>query len=326
MDILKTAVCLLLLLLPVQAAVASVAVDHVNTNKKTKVYIGMYINRLVDLSIKDNNFSIDYYLWLRWKDSAIKPNKSLELLNGKNACQTVVNENRNGWNLVTLRCESKITKFWDLSRFPLDSQSLELMFEDNFYELGSLEYVPDVNNSNISKSFNVPGWTINNISTQISVGDYRSNFGNTTLPDKNPSMYSRYTYKINLVRRFADYGFTIKLFLPILVSMLISLLQYFVPIDNGLRLNLGVGAIFASVGASYAITSSLPPNSNLSVAELINLVTIWAIIVCLCGTVYSQYLFRLQGDIIESNKFDTRFVSITATTYVALVAIIITFR
>ena len=133
--------------------------------KPAEVHIGIYANQLLGMSIKDNNFDIDYYLWLRWKDPELKPNSSIELLNGRQSCQTIAEEQKKDWFYVTLRCVSKVTRFWDLSRFPLDDQVLELVFEDNNNDIAALKYIPDTPNSNISKVFNVSGWKVGELYT-----------------------------------------------------------------------------------------------------------------------------------------------------------------
>ena len=296
------------------------------TNKTAEVYIGVYANQLLGMSIKDNNFDIDYYLWLRWKGSDITPNKSIELLNGRQSCQIIAEEKKGEWSYVTFRCISKVTKFWDLSRFPLDNQRLELVFEDNNNDIEALKYVADEPNSNISAGFNVSGWKIDKMQTVTTVGQYTSNFGDPTLPDKYTSQYSRFTYRIHLARSFTDAGYAFKLFFPVFVAMLISLLQYFVPIDASLRFNLAVGSIFASVGASYAITNSLPQSSYMSMAELINLLTFVAILICLCGSVYSLHLFKKADDLSVSKRFDRRFVSFATGLYIVAMVLIVKFK
>lgn len=321
-----TAVCCALLFSSMASGASSPDALQEDKTQAAEVYIGVYANQLLGMSIKDNNFEIDYYLWLRWKDSEITPNKSLELLNGRQTCQIIAEEKKEEWSYVTFRCISKVTKFWDLSRFPLDSQSLELVFEDNNNDINALKYVPDVQNSNISTTFNVAGWKIDKTKSITSIGQYASNFGDPTLPDKYNSQYSRFVYQINLERTIADAGYSFKLFFPVFVAMLISLLQYFVPIDAALRFNLAVGSIFASVGASYAITNSLPQSSYMSMAELINLITFMSILVCLCGSVYSMHLSKNAGALTASKTFDRRFVALAAVSYIVAMILIIIFK
>ncbi len=320
-NLLKIFVCLSLLVVPVNFAAA--APSHIDEDVSRKVDIGVYANRLLGFSIKDNSFDIDYYMWLRWKNDRMKPHKTIELVNGSQSCQELSEEQKNGFHYVSLRCVAKITKFWDLTRFPLDSQRLELVFEDNNSSLDSLRYVPDSSNSAIGKSFTVSGWEVTDTYTEASVGEYETNFGDPTLPDKNKSQFSRFVFGIHLVRSFVDIWYAFKLFFPVFIAILIALLQFFVPVDTSLRFNLAVGSIFASVGASYAITNSLPPSKYMSLAELINLTTSVYIFLCLCGTVYSLYLSKKSET--ACGKFDIFFMALAAFFYVGSITLIINF-
>lgn len=320
-NLLKIFVSLSLLFVHVNLAAA--ATSQIDKDASNKVSIGVYANRILGFSIKDNSFDIDYYMWLRWKGDRMKPHKTIELVNGTQSCQALSEEQKNGFHYVSLRCVAKVTKFWDLTRFPLDSQRLELIFEDNNSGLDSLRYVPDSSNSAIGKSFTVSGWEVKDTYTEASVGEYETNFGDPTLPDKNNSQFSRFVFGVNLIRSFADIWYAFKLFFPVFIALLIALLQFFVPVDTSLRFNLAVGSIFASVGASYAITNSLPPSKYMSLAELINLTTSVYVFLCLCGTVYSLYLSKKNEN--SCKKFDTSFVTLAASFYVGSIALIIMF-
>ena len=48
-------------------------------NKAAEVYIGIYANQLLGMSIKDNNSDIGYYLWLRWKHSGYSANRKIQI-------------------------------------------------------------------------------------------------------------------------------------------------------------------------------------------------------------------------------------------------------
>lgn len=321
-NLLRFFACFSLVFVQVSLAAAATKGLDAESDASNKVTVGVYANRILGLSIKENSFDIDYYLWLRWKGDRLKPHKTIELVNGTQTCEELSDDTKNGFHYITLRCVAKVTKFWDLTRFPLDSQRLELVFEDNYSGLDSLRYVADAANSAIGKSFTVSGWEVKESSAEATVGEYETNFGDPTLPDRSQSRFSRFVFGVSLVRTLADTGYALKLFFPVFIAMLIALLQFFVPVDSSLRVNLAVGSIFASVGASYAIINSLPPSQYMSMAELINITTSVAILLCLCATVYSLCLFGKRGA-SDSRRFDRLFVGVTAPLYAGVVALII---
>jgi hypothetical protein len=52
-----------------------------------KVVVGTYINKMNEVSFKDSKFSLDFYIWFRWKPvgelANYKPIESMELINGR---------------------------------------------------------------------------------------------------------------------------------------------------------------------------------------------------------------------------------------------------
>lgn len=65
--------CLTLLDVHVGAAAAAPA----------KVVVGVYVNQIYAVSLKDNHFSADFYVWFRYEDDALKPLETMEVVGGK---------------------------------------------------------------------------------------------------------------------------------------------------------------------------------------------------------------------------------------------------
>jgi len=51
--------------------------------KQETVYAGVYINQIFEVSLKDNRFSVDFYVWFRWLGDDINPLESFEVVNGR---------------------------------------------------------------------------------------------------------------------------------------------------------------------------------------------------------------------------------------------------
>ena len=287
------------------------------------VHIGVYANQLTGMSLKDGYFDIDYYLWFRWQDKRLKPHKTTELTNGKQNCITVAEEIKAGFHYVTLRCSARVNKQWELADYPLDNQVLELKFEDGALDEESLQFVADAASSTFSPEFKVPGWEIAGKSDTVLPHLYKSNFGDPTLSPDAETRYSRYVYSLNLDRGSYAFGVAFKLFFPLVIAIFIALLQFFVPIDSTLRFNLAVGSIFASVGAGYAISNSLPFSVALTKAESINLLTILAIFAALVGLATSIRIFKRTNDVLASKRFDRKYCYFLAASYGIGIAVVL---
>ena len=48
----------------------------------TEVTLGVFLNQMPTMSLRENKFVVDFYLWFRWKGSA-KPYNTFEIIGGK---------------------------------------------------------------------------------------------------------------------------------------------------------------------------------------------------------------------------------------------------
>jgi hypothetical protein len=46
-----------------------------------EVIVGAYVNDIQELDFKANNYTVDLYVWFRWKDKDIDPSKTMEFMN-----------------------------------------------------------------------------------------------------------------------------------------------------------------------------------------------------------------------------------------------------
>lgn len=46
------------------------------------VQTGIYVDRVVDLSVKNTSWTVDFYLWFRWKGNGADPGEKLQIVDG----------------------------------------------------------------------------------------------------------------------------------------------------------------------------------------------------------------------------------------------------
>src|SRR5258708_6172465 len=107
-----------------------------------RVEVGTYVNQILALDLKGNQFNVDFYVWFRWKGD-LKVFDTFELANGRVLSKTgiVKKDLPGGVHYASARLLANITKFWDLRRYPLDDHSLRLEIERNQNEENLLLYV-----------------------------------------------------------------------------------------------------------------------------------------------------------------------------------------
>jgi hypothetical protein len=270
----------------------------------TKVTVGVYAVQVPMMSLKDNKFQLDFYIWFRWQGKDVKPYESFELANGKIDSRQLIDKSvKAGENYAILRCTATMVKFWDVISFPFDNHVLELQVEDNVWTEDLLTYVPDSENSTMSPQLAVPGWKVNPSQTAVAPYVYHTNYGDITLPKDAGSTYSRFVFSIPIVREGLMSG--VKLFFAMYMAVLIALLSFFImPNDPGPRLGVATGAIFASVGASFVIANAIPATMSFTIAERINVLTVGTVFLALSLSVFSVRRFKIMNKIDWSLKFD----------------------
>jgi hypothetical protein len=269
-----------------------------------KVQVGVYVNQIERMSLKDNQFTANFDVWFRWKGNEVKPPATFEVVDGHIEVDDDApyeTELADG-HYSSRRIIATVTHFWNISRFPLDNHTIRIAIEDSDLEDFKLTYVADAENCGISPELQVPGWQVGTPTAAVEQHQYHTNYGDTSLPTGNTSSYSRFVYSIPLAR--PNWGYFLKLFFGLFVATAIAFLALFIrPIDLDPRFGLGVGAIFASVASEYVVTSSLPDTSVLTLADVLHILAFVFIFLTLAESTLSLKLYN-GGD--EAGKEKSR--------------------
>jgi hypothetical protein len=259
----------------------------------SNVTVGVYLNQMPSMSLRENKFTVDFYIWFRWVGDD-KPYNSFEVVGGKiDSKQQSSLEKKDGVNYACYRILATINNYWQLRDFPFDNHVLRIVVEDGDSDVSHMKYIPDTQNSGVGTAFIAPGWAVRTAKATASEVDftYNTNYGDLSRPPGSPITYSRFVYAVPLEREGMSHVF--KLFFALYVAVGISLLSLFIgAADIGPRIGLAVGAVFASVGASYVISTNLPPSSSFTRAEWVNLISIAFLLLSLIVSVTSLRIFR----------------------------------
>ena len=278
-----------------------------------RVEIGMHALRLTSLDVPNNQFSLDFWLWFRWKDDARKPYETFELTNGKIDSRQIERVDKVGdVNYACIRVQATITCFWNVERFPLGRQKLAIEIEDNDLEADQLTYVADRGNCGVDGNFRVPGWACDGLRSDVVTHDYATNYGDPRHPAGKETFFSRPVFTLDLHRADAFHSF--KVFSGLYLSALVAFTVFFVKPEH--RLGLTVGAVFAVVSSHMVISAYLPEAGVLTLADKLHLVTAGVILVSLFETAYSLHLWHRNLE-RESKRVDRVTFLITAPVFLA---------
>lgn len=243
-----------------------------------KVVVGSYVNKIQGLNFKDNKYTLDFFLWFRWKaEGALanyKPLDSFELVNGYVESKGSIVEKKVGdMSYAAVRVTATMSENWQLEKFPFDRHKIEVFVEDSNALASDLVFVPDVVNSKLGDEIDLAGWTPSNFNAEVRAKVYHSNYGDPSLPTDARSEFSRFALAMDLHRQ--SFGSAIKLLSTVLLATAVAFVAFMVkPSDLDARFGMGVGALFAVAASAFIASSSVPDSGVMTTADAMHMVAL----------------------------------------------------
>ncbi len=290
------------------------------------VTIGVYVNKIQDLSFRENRFNLDFYIWFRWKAEGLladyKPLESFELMNGKVEDRGSVVEKKIGeWNYASARIGARISNNWELRAFPFDSHRLQVQVEDSQHVASELVFVADTTNSQLGDEIDLSGWNAGEFIGGVEPKVYKSNYGDISLPTDALSAYSRYTFRVYLTRDGP--GYALKLLTTVLAATGVAFVAFLVkPTDLDPRFGLGVGALFAVAASAFIVSSSVPDSGVMTVADYIHMIALISIFSSLLQSAFALKL-EVSGREGTAKMLDRVFLVVLPALFFGLSALAI---
>jgi hypothetical protein len=258
-------VCLLSLLLT-RTAAADPSCPPTEKGKPRPIVVGLYVNQIAAIDVKNNTFLADFYLWFRWSGD-VDPSGSMELVNlvepwslykdaiykddaGKEKPDLLPD----GCKFQQYHAQGRFAHPFDLSAYPLDRQEVSIRLEDSKYTSDELYYIADNKDSRVDPQMEIPGWIIRASGGEVTRHDYASPMGDPRLSGLPCSQF-RFTLKLGrpLV------GYLSKTLVPIGFILLITMLIFFIsPRYFEGRVGLAVTTLISAVALQLTTSADLP--------------------------------------------------------------------
>jgi len=268
------------------------------------VKIGIYVDRIPALSIKDSSWTGDFYIWFNWQGDDFKPGDSFQIVNGEIVGPRVKLVQKdsadNNTHYALYRITARTTKVFTTSRFPRDDHLLTISIEDTKLQSYQLRFIADGANSNVSSRVAVPGYRIRQTYSVIKPHSYKTTRGDPDLPEGYKATYSQFIYSIWIER--PNWGLYFKMFLTLFAASLIPMIGFFTTPTH--RLNLTIGAFFGAVATTYVTSTNVPDIGIVTLADVIDGIGILTIAIIIFQTVISQYIYEQQKREDFSDSFD----------------------
>lgn len=287
------------------------AAEEVSTDEATPVEVGIYVERIPEISTRAGSWKVVFDVWFRWRGE-VRPGEDFVLVEGTvESLEKLAEFHEEDRHYERYRVTALIDKAFSVRHFPRDGHLLTVSLEHGEWGREKLLLVPDQANSGVSSRVEVPGYDIRRWQLIEKPHSYRSTRGDPRLPAGTKSTYSQLRLGITISRD--GWGLYLKMFQPLYVAVTIALLACFIkPTDVDPRFGLGVGALFAAVANSYIVSNFVPDTGEVALADVVNVMGIFTILVTLIESTVSLYLYDRCGEVALSERLDRYAFSIMA--------------
>jgi hypothetical protein len=269
------------------------------------VNIGIYLDGIENVSIKDSYWQATFYVWFRWKgDKSLDPGKTFQLIDAKIEKKELLDNyvGPDGINYQNYKVTAKMTKFFNTTRVPLDDHMLNIYVEDSASDVSRMRYVAD-SSTNISSRVKVPGYSITGIASVVKPHTYKTTYGDPRMAEGKRTTYSEYTFAVSIKR--ATMGVYFKLFIGLFAGVILTLGSFFIrPSDTGPRFGLPSAAYFGAVANTYMVSSLMPSTGQFGLSDLVTGIGLVTISLCVVATLTSGYYFLRREEKEFSRHLD----------------------
>ena len=281
---------------------------------QTQVDIGIYPLEVYDIDFQRNTYKMSAYVWMKWDSTyefdhkeVLSPPKTLEFMNLVDSwdftqTEIISDTLENGKSYSVMKIEGTFFQNFDLSRYPLDRQSLTVVIEDNQWIASEFVYVPDLVDTRLQDGISIPGWKINGLTYRADTHRYGSKFGYED--DEEYYAYSQITFGISIERPIQY--FALKFVFPLSIIIVFSLIALWIPLNQfEVRIALSGSSLLNLVFLQQLYSDKIITSRQL---VLIDVLYIWAyisIILTLAELIYShnQYVNKHNEEkILQRNR------------------------
>ncbi len=257
------------------------------------VTVGVYVNSIHDIDFTNKQYTINLWLWLKYRNPDFDFSKYLEVPMAKTVDKSFYTadtlDDGRIYMLMKLQCVMKDS--WKIDNFPFDRQKLRFSVENSQYDSDDLVFAIDTSGQHYSK-WVTSSWIVIPDSFIIKTGikEYETSFGDPGL-SKPHSEFSAYRVLIGIERE--SWWLFLKLFIGMYISFLLSFLCFFIHRDSiDSRFSLSVGSLFAVIGNKYVIDSSLPESTTYTLVDTLHGLALLFILAAVACSAYTLKLVK----------------------------------
>ncbi len=286
------------------------------TAKTDTVYTGIYITSIHNIDFKQKEFTITFWLWLKYKNPELDFVNNLEVPNAKTVDKNFFTIDTTGnYIMLQMKMQCVMKDSWRISNFPFDEQKLRLSIENSQFDTSTMIFVADTLGEHFDSRFTLHGWNIDSCIIFTGTKVYKTAFGDDTAI-KQESAYSAFRVRLSVTREAGE--LFLKMFLGMYLAFFVSYICFYIHADGmDSRFGLSVGSLFAVVGNKYIIESSLPESTSFTLVDALHGITLLFILLIIAANAFSLRLVK-KGQVERAFNFDNRISLVLLTAYALL--------
>ena len=284
------------------------------TSKPDTVITGIYITSIHDIDFKEQEYTVDFWLWLKYKNPDFDFIHNLEVPLAKSVEKSfATTDTTNGQIYLLMKLQCVMKDSWVITNFPFDKQMLRLSIENSQYDSKSLVFKPDTLGRHYDPRFTLSGWKIDSFHMGVNIKPYETTFGDASLKVPHTE-YSAFRVRLNIKRDAI--GLFWKLFIGMYVAFFIAYTAFYIHADSiDSRFSLSVGALFAVIGNKYIVDASLPESVTFTLVDTLHGITLLFILIVIAANAWSLQLVK-QNKLKRANKFDIIIAQVLLLLYI----------
>lgn len=291
-------------------------ISNAQKQKPDTVKTGVYVTSIHDIDFKQKEYTLDLWLWLRYKNKKFDFANNLEIPQAKTVTRSFLTIDSSAgdiYMIMKLQCVMKDS--WRIDNFPFDKQRLKLTIENSQYDLNSLVFEVDTLGQHYDPKFTLTDWNIDSCNVATGTKKYETAFGDTSYT-KPQTEYS--SFRLAIVLRRNASGLFWKMFTGMYIAFLLSYICFYIHADSiDSRYALTVGSLFAVIGNKYIIDSSLPESISYTLVDRLHSLTLLFIFLIVMLTTFSLNLVK-KNQLQKAIRFDMVTAQIILVLYVII--------
>jgi hypothetical protein len=287
--------------------------DYLAPTTAEQVTTGIYVDRIKSMNIKDNLWTVDFYIWFKWKGD-LNPSDSFQVVDGTvdpKDVQLIKNGTVGDENYALYKVSATITKKFDMNRFPVDDQFLTINIQDTVDQRDKLIFVPDKGESSVGNNVNIPGYGISQFNMTEKPFSYNSTLGDPTVTS---GVYSQLRTGIQVSRE--DNSVLFISLIGIFIAVLAALSSLTIMTFQG-RFSMEGASMFVLI-TSMVFISNLVPTGFITVGHYVAAFGFFIVAMCLVESAISLHYFN-KGEKELARRLDLVTAPILAVGFIVVV-------